>query len=181
MTDGPEAIAILIQEVKKRIDDGVGVVDKGAPRVMLFSGTFSDASIVRMIEDTGLAVAATLVSAPVPRKEREITHNTLGEEIAEREMRLGIYHSNYGLANRWIKAVEELGIDGSIWGYQFNCRPLAQPSHFLPKFVAEQTGVPCLSLEMDYYDSRTYSAGSLRTRVETFAEILRARKASAKT
>lgn len=180
MTDGPEAISTLIQEVRERVDKGVGVVDKGAPRVMLFSGPFSDASITRMIEDSGLALAATLISVPVPKKKHDTVQRTLGEEIAEREMIQGFYHSNYGLVRRWINAIKELDMDGSIWNYQFNCRPLAQPSHFLPKLAEEETGVPCLSLEMDYYDSRTYSAAALRTRVETFAEMLRAKKASGK-
>jgi benzoyl-CoA reductase/2-hydroxyglutaryl-CoA dehydratase subunit BcrC/BadD/HgdB len=31
---------------------------------------------------------------------------------------------------------------------------------------------------MDVYDSRSYTAESLRTRVEAFAEMLRARKAA---
>lgn len=52
-------------------------------------------------------------------------------------------------------------------------------SHLLKQFVEKQTGIPVLSLEMDVYDSRTYSAAALRTRVETFADMLRARKASA--
>ena len=100
------------------------------------------------------------------------------EVKAEIEMKVGIYHSTYALAQRWAEVVEDFNLDGSIWGYQFNCRPLAQPSHLLPRLVEEKTGKPTLSLEMDYYDSRSYSAASMRTRVETFAEMLRARKVS---
>jgi len=71
-------------------------------------------------------------------------------------------------------------MDGVIWGYLYHCRPLAQSSHFLKKWVEETTGLPTLSLEMDIYDSRNYSAAALRTRVETFAEMLRARRSSAR-
>jgi benzoyl-CoA reductase/2-hydroxyglutaryl-CoA dehydratase subunit BcrC/BadD/HgdB len=46
--------------------------------------------------------------------------------------------------------------------------------------VEEITGRPCLSLEMDYYESRTYGTAALRTRVEAFSEMLRARKESTK-
>jgi benzoyl-CoA reductase/2-hydroxyglutaryl-CoA dehydratase subunit BcrC/BadD/HgdB len=45
--------------------------------------------------------------------------------------------------------------------------------------VEETTGIPVMSLEIDAYDSRNYSAAALRTRVEAFAEMLRARKAAA--
>ena len=95
-------------------------------------------------------------------------------------MRDGFFHSTFGLAKRFEQAVQDLKIDGVLWGYQYNCRVLSQPSHLVKKWVEESTGVPVLSLEMDYYDSRTYSAAALRTRVEAFAEMLRARKASAK-
>ena len=179
MTEGPAAIAILIQEVKKRVDEGVGVVEKGAPRVMSLITHYSDASLTRMIENTGLALCATVYSSPVPKRQGEpISYNTLGEEIADREMRLGNYHSSYGVVQRCAQAVGDLNVDGFIFNYLFSCRPLAQPSHFLKKWVEENLRIPTLSLETDNYDSRSYSAEALRTRVETFAEILRAKKAS---
>jgi benzoyl-CoA reductase/2-hydroxyglutaryl-CoA dehydratase subunit BcrC/BadD/HgdB len=178
MLEGPEAIAILTQEIRKRVEEGVGVVEKGAPRVMTLISHYSDPSITRMMENAGLAVCTTLFSAPPPKAKFKTTYTTLGEEIAEREMRIGIYHSSYGIVKRCAQAVKDLNIDGVIWNYLFNCRPLAQTSHFLKKWVEENTGIPTLSLEIDNYDSRSYSAAALRTRVETFAEMLRAKKAS---
>lgn len=178
MIEGPKAIEILIQEVKKRISDGIGIVEKGAPRVMTLLTHFSDPSIVRMMEDAGLAVCATVFSTPPPKAKSKTIYGTLGETIAEREMRLGIYHSNYGLIKRCAYSIAEMGVVGLIWNYLFSCRPLAQTSHILKKWVEENTGVPVLSLETDAYDSRDYSAATLATRVQTFAEMLRARKAT---
>ena len=180
MIYGAEAIATLNQEVKERIDKGIGVVEKGAPRVMVFLSSFSDPRIMHMIENAGLACPVMLMSAPLRMEPWQTTYTTTGEIRAETQLQVGIYHSSYAIAKRWAEVVEDFELDGSIWGYQYNCRPLAEPSHFLPKFVEETTGQPTLSLEMDYYDSRSYSAESLRTRVETFAEMLRARKASAR-
>jgi len=180
ITDGFDAVSTLVQEVRERVDKGIGIIDKGAPRVMFFTSPFSDASITRMIENTGLALAVTFVSAPTPKRKHNARQLTIGEEVAEREMIYGVYHSNYGFIKRWIAIIKELNIDGVIYGYQFNCRPLSQPSHLLPKVIEEETGLPCMSLEMDYYDSRIYSAEALKTKVETFAEMLRAKKASGK-
>jgi len=82
-----------------------------------------------------------------------------------------------------VKSIENgvriLKVDGLIWNYLYNCRPMALTSHFLKKWVEESAGVPTLALEVDIYDSRSYSAGNLRTKVEAFAEMLRARKVSA--
>jgi len=180
MTEVPEALDILVQEVKKRVDEGIGVVEKGAPRVMIFIAPFSDASIMHMMEDAGLAVGATLLTVPPPKVLHPTSYTTLGEIIAEREMTIGIYHSSFGIAKRFEDAARSLNMDGVICAYQFNCRPLALPSHFLKKWVEEEAGVPTLSLEFDMYDSRNYSAASLRTKVETFADMLRARKAFAR-
>jgi len=71
-----------------------------------------------------------------------------------------------------------LKIDGVLWGYQYNCRPIALGSHLFKQFIEEETGVPVLSLEMDLYESRSYGVENLRTKVETFAEILKAKKAT---
>ena len=180
MTEGPEAVSILCEEVEKRVEAGIGVVEKGAPRVLNFSASFSDPSIMHMMENTGLAMSATLLSVPPPKASHPSTYTTLGEIRAEGEMTIGMYHSAFSVAKRFEDAVRDLNIDGVIWSYLYNCRPSALLSHALKKWVEETTGVPTLSLEMDIYDSRNYSAAALRTRVEAFAEMLRARKTSAR-
>ena len=180
ITEGPEAIDILCQEVERRVNKGVGVVEKGAPRVMNFAASFSDPTITRMIENVGLAMAATILTVPPPKAPKPSTYTMEGERRAEREMQIGMYHSTFALTKRFADAVSDLKLDGIIWSYQYNCRPVALPSHVLKKWIEETTGVPVLSLEWDMYDSRSYSAAALRTRVETFAELLRVRKGSIK-
>ena len=178
MDEGPKAITILNQEVRERIDKGVGVVEKGAPKIMITMAPFSDPSIVHMVENTGLSISGTLFSLTASRVKTK-TPFISGQILAEEEMVRGINHGTYGLIKKAAEVVQELAIDGFIWGYLFNCRPVALPSHLLKQFVEEETGIPTLSLEMDMYDSRSYSAAALQTRVETFADMLRAKKASA--
>ena len=57
----------------------------------------------------------------------------------------------------------------------------SQTSHLLKQFVEKETGIPVLSSAFDLADSRIYSAEALRTKVETFADTLRIKKASAGT
>jgi len=178
MTEGPEAINTLCRDVKKRVDAGVGVVEKGSPVVMTFLPSFSDPTIGHMMENTGLAVLMAPTSGRPPL-DAPSPQPTLGEEIAERQLKMGAYHSSFGVVKSIENGVRALKVDGLIWSYLYNCRPMALTSHFLKKWVEETTGVPTLALEVDIYDSRSYSAGTLRTKVEAFAEMLRARKASA--
>jgi hypothetical protein len=178
MTDGPGAIDILCNDVRERVEKGIGVVEKGAPRVLNFFPPFSDPRITHMMEKAGLAVSMG-VSSPSPREADEPTFSTLGEELAYMAIKTGVYHSTFGMARQFAENVGRLKIDGVIWGYLYNCRPLALGSHLIKQWIEEQTGVPTLSLEIDIYDSRYYSAESLRTRVEAFAELLTARKTAA--
>ena len=117
--------------------------------------------------------------SPLRVKSWESDQPTLGEQRAEIEMRVGFYHNNYGIVKRWAEVTEELDVDGFIWNYLFNCRPIASTSHFVKRYIDDSTGVPVLSLEMDVYDNRYYTTASLKTRVEAFADLLRARKSAA--
>ena len=182
MAEGPEAVETLCEEVKQRVDEGIGVVEKGAPRVLNFANSFSDPDITRMIENAGLAVSISMVAVGPPKEytARATTAATMEEKRAERAMIDGFYHSSFGIVKRIEAAVKTLNVDGVIWNYQYNCRPMAITSHIVKKWVEETTGVPTLSLESDLYEGRSYSAAALRTRVEAFAEMLKARKAAAK-
>ncbi|MBW1672540.1 MAG: 2-hydroxyacyl-CoA dehydratase [Deltaproteobacteria bacterium] len=177
MSEGPEALNTLCQEVKERVESGYGILEKGAPRVLNFAHTFSDPGITHMIEKAGLALAASFVTVPPRKRDKSLTFNTLGEELAEAAMRSGAYHSTYAFAKRFAEAAQRLKMDGVIWGYQYNCRPMALGSLLFKQVIEEETGIPTLALEMDYYESRSYGVEELRTKVETFAEMLRARKA----
>jgi len=177
MTDGAEAIETLCDEVQARVDKSQGILEKGAPRVLNFIQPFSDPSITHMMEKAGLALSSSLVTVPPPKRDPSIQINTLGEDRAEAALR-DVYHSGYGLAKRFEDAARLVNIDGVLWGYLFNCRPLAQYSHLVKQWVEKNAGIPTLSLEMDIYDSRSYGPEALKTRVEAFAEMLRARKAA---
>ena len=174
-----QAMDILTKETKKRIAEGVGVVEKGAPRVLFLVSNFSDASVMRMIENAGLAMPASFFTMPPPKIESSTACSTFGEKMADTEMRVGLYHSGYAMAKRLEMATNHMDFDGMICNYLFNCRPVAIMSHTAKKWVEKNTGIPVLSLENDIYDTRSFSAGAMQTRVETFAEMLKARKAAA--
>jgi benzoyl-CoA reductase/2-hydroxyglutaryl-CoA dehydratase subunit BcrC/BadD/HgdB len=91
----------------------------------------------------------------------------------------GLFHGTDAGIKRVEMAVDVMKLDGFIVTYLYNCRPSATASHNQKRYLEEKTGLPVLSLEIDDFDSRSYSAASLRTKVETFANILKEKKASA--
>jgi hypothetical protein len=178
--EGIKAMDILIPELEARVRGGTGATEKGAPRVMIGVGHTSDPRVLRMFEDVGLAVPLTGVLSWVggPPVKVEKTYSTASETIAAYELAAGMYHSTDAALKRLEMGAEVMKLDGFILDYLYNCRPSALPSHNAKKYLEEKTGLPVLALEIDIYDSRAYSAASLRTKVETFAEMLKARKAS---
>ena len=66
--------------------------------------------------------------------------------------------------------------EGVLLIFQFNCRPWATPPLMAKKALKERLDVPVLVVEGDIYDTRNYSAGQLKTRIESFAEVLKAKK-----
>lgn len=183
---GMQALRLLVEETRARVDAGFGVVPKGSPRVLVFVPNFSDPGISRMMEDCGLAISASYVNyyPIVQPKGYEINpadYSSVGEVIAATEMLNGMFHSTFGTAEKF-RLVYEFApeVDGIILQYFYHCRPSGIGSHTNRKYLQETTGVPVLSLESDIWDSRNHNAESMRVRVETFAEMLKANKRAKK-
>jgi hypothetical protein len=179
--EGIKAMEILIHELEERVKAGIGATEKGAPRVMIQVGHCSDPRVTHLIEEVGLAVPLTMVLAWVggPSVKPKGTYTTPGEKIADYELAAAIYHGTDAVIKRFEESAQAVKLDGFIVNYLYNCRPASLVSHNQKKYLEEKTGLPVLSLEEDIYDSRTYSAASLRTKVETFADMLKAKKKSA--
>jgi benzoyl-CoA reductase/2-hydroxyglutaryl-CoA dehydratase subunit BcrC/BadD/HgdB len=177
INEAAAAVALLNNEVKERIAQGIGIVAKGTPRVAILFSHFSDPSITRMMEKSGLSVPISILDL-VSAKFKKSPDFISGKIVARAEMELGMFDGSYGFIKRVTEAIKDSDIDGFIWNYLYNCRPLTQMSHLLKQIVEKETGVPVLSLESDLVDNRTYSKETQRIKVETFAEMLRARQAS---
>jgi hypothetical protein len=176
--EGIKAIEILIHELEGRVRAGTGTTEKGAPRVMIWVGHTSDPRVTRLAEDVGLAVPLTAVLCSIggPPVRPKGTWTIPGEIMANYDLASTSRHGTDAVLRRFEENTKAAKLDGFIANYLYNCRPSALASHNLKKYLEENTGLPVLSLEVDNFDSRSYSAASLRTKVETFAYMLKVRK-----
>jgi hypothetical protein len=179
-----QALRLLIEETRARVDAGFGVVEKGAPRVIVFLYNHADSRIAGMMEACGLAIPASFINfyamvQPEGRVINPMDYQSPGEFIAASEMLNGMFHSSFGIIEKY-RLVTQFApnVDGIIYNFLHHCRPSCITSHTSKKYLEEQTHLPVLSLEFDIWDSRNYSAESLRIRIETFAEMLKAKKCS---
>jgi len=71
-------------------------------------------------------------------------------------------------------------VDGIIFFRHYSCRQYSIFPIKAKEVIEKELGIPVLLLEGDYCDFRSYNAQQMRTRVETFAEIVKADKAARK-
>ena len=173
LLEGPRALNTLREELKKRVSDGVGVTKKGAPRVLL-SQVPHNPSLVSMIEELGLAVPVTTM-AGTPSAGTPSTHASVWEQTADSLMRRrGRYYSSWAEIRQFTELTQLWNVDGAIIFVHTPCRqgelfPLKEKM-----VMEEELGIPTLIIEGDYVDSRDYNEQQVRTRLETFAEIVKA-------
>jgi len=177
INEGPAAFSTLFKEVKQRVAQGKGVTAKGAPRVLMPITSFVDPSVIHMISrELGIAVPVCGITSLTPREMEKTKLKDFGGRIAESTLKKGFFHSTDAQIE-YLKEVAQIwNVDGIILNYLFSCRPVAIFPLMAKRQIEKELGIPVLALEYDLYDSRDYSVQQVRTRVETFAELLKLNK-----
>jgi hypothetical protein len=181
MIEGFDVITELMKELHFKVKEGKGSVEKGAPRVLILCNQATDPRVMRMIEEAGLAVPTTaLMGVTKTHAESYVAspYTAWEDRVANILLCHGLYYSSSALIQRYRELCTTWNLDGVLNFYQFSCRAYCVTPLLIKKAIEEDPGIPVLSLEGDMWDTRQYSAEALRTRVETFAAMLKARAAS---
>ncbi|MBA3035145.1 MAG: 2-hydroxyacyl-CoA dehydratase [Desulfobacterium sp.] len=170
-------INMLIKETKQKIDAGVGVVPKGAPRVYVQLRTLVDQKPMRAIEELGLAIPMMMVDGYHPYETQPTNYpDDRWMSLSEQAFRKPQLSSAEGSLRYWEWAAKDQKVDGVIMMYPISCRPFCSPTFIGKDYIEKSTGLPTILVEADGYDTRNYSSGQIKTRIESFAEILKANK-----
>lgn len=158
------------EEIKGRSEEKRSPIKKERSRLLwLHFFPFYDAKLMHYIENELGAVIAF-----------EENCNVYWDEIDENDPFRGlakklIGHTGFGSAERRVKmvldSVERYKIDGVVHFSQICCRPF-RGSVSLIKEALNEEGVPLLELSGDVVDSRNYSEGQIKIRIEAFLEML---------
>lgn len=176
-----DAMKQLEKDVRKRIRDGVRVVPAGAPRVWGTFAAVADMRFYHQLEEAGLhmthiwfepvapEVFATPPKSELPREQ--------GYELIFRFGGMGDLCGSTLKAAKW--AVDHYKLDGLMIFETMFCRPLCLPAVMQKDYIKKEcNNLPTILLELDAYDSRNYTPEQYRTRLESFAEVLRMRQAA---
>jgi len=168
-----EAASMMNAEVKQRVKDGKGIAPKGTPRIFFSYPPLSDASLIGMVEKSGIVIiggggmnltAVEMTPPAIPAWE---------ERNIEGIYRKGFWHNGISGGSAFLEQCRNLKVDGIVIANTVCCR-LFNPCTPLQKELLEnELGIPVLALETDIYDTRNYSTERLRSRIEAFAEIVK--------
>jgi benzoyl-CoA reductase/2-hydroxyglutaryl-CoA dehydratase subunit BcrC/BadD/HgdB len=167
-------IDLFYKELKERIDRGEGVLPKGAPRIGI-TMIYCDPAPISMMEKSGLAVVIDLSGLVTTNRENIPSRY---EDFWERGAESLLRWLGAKLARRLTQVCKEWDLDGAILNFPIGCRELCVAPHKAKQLITKELGIPVLLLESDHVDTRHYSAESMKSRVEAFAEVLKAAKAA---
>ncbi len=111
------------------------------------------------------------------RRRQTTTFNETLRQIA-RELLLLPYTLNLEkrIAN-FERKIDEYDIDGVVLHANLSCRPAAAAQQDVKAAIQKSRSIPVLILSADMNDPRSYAEGPVRTRFESFIEMMEARRA----
>jgi benzoyl-CoA reductase/2-hydroxyglutaryl-CoA dehydratase subunit BcrC/BadD/HgdB len=171
-----EAVKMLHQEVQQRVEDKRGILPEGTPRV-LWGNHFPlpDPGIVKMVEEVGIASPLSEIWYFTTQPPATFYDDPV-ETIARRFLELGLLTSVTGRIKDIVNLFKDWNLDGILWFNHAPCKVIGTDSLMIKKALKQELQVPIIVVEGDIYDSRFYNRQQMRTRIESFAEMLRTHK-----
>ena len=118
---------------------------------------------------------------PSPARETTVSYNSVWEQVADLILRRrGALYSGLAYLSQARDLAKLNNVDGVILFHHIGCR---QYNTWLLKakaVIERDLYIPVLIFEGDYCDTRDYDAKQSRTKLETFAQIVKTAKASRK-
>lgn len=172
--DIPAVVSLLDHlrdELEERVGRGVGVLPKGAPRILVLMPTHhADPRFEHLAHRLGLNIVASDFNFSSGQEKSgagivdpsdpynvicQHPHGTSGQFL---EARIGII----------IDACRRLGIDGVIGHYHSGCRYIAADTLAIQGAITRELGIPVVAFEWDNFDPRSYNEHEYAAKLETF-------------
>jgi benzoyl-CoA reductase/2-hydroxyglutaryl-CoA dehydratase subunit BcrC/BadD/HgdB len=75
-----------------------------------------------------------------------------------------------------LEMVDKYQVDGIVMHSNRSCKPYSLGQYDIKKIVEREREIPCLIIEADMVDARSFSESQVSTRIDAFMEIIRQRK-----
>jgi benzoyl-CoA reductase/2-hydroxyglutaryl-CoA dehydratase subunit BcrC/BadD/HgdB len=172
-----DALESVLRELRDKPPSG----PKG-PRILLTGSTLAmgDYKVLEMAEDAGASIVVEEFAEGIRHYWENVRVNgDIMESIADRYFRRRVppawFRPSRERLDYLIELARDFNVDGIIW-YQLMYRSSYDiQAFYFEKILKKELDIPMLKLESDYDVSER---GPLRTRIETFVEIIKAGRGS---
>lgn len=166
----------ILQDVKDRADAGQGVLPKELEKYRIaWEGIpfWHRTKFYYELAKYGVVVAyEPYTFSFAPRKTLGLGVDETLREMARIMMDIPYCYNLETRMDYFEKTVRDYRLDGVILHENMSCRPSAAGMIDLKKAIQDRCGIPVLILQGDQADPRAYSDAQVKTRIETFVELM---------
>jgi bcr-type benzoyl-CoA reductase subunit B len=109
-----------------------------------------------------------------------INDKTTLDSLAEVYTRIYLNIGVDEMAKMVIAMIDKYDVDGLVMHSNRSCKPYSFGQLDIQKIVERERGIPCLMIEADMTDERSFSESQISTRIDAFMEIIKERKGESK-
>ncbi len=180
-----EAMQVLVDELKTMVDRGEGIMEKGAPRVVYAPlMPLVDPGFGKVLEDAGINLCCPeLYSRDVVSVEQMNAMMEMPVSAIFAMMWICVpFWFIHLRSENIVQNYKNADLDGVILLAHYPCRIVGSDMIMLKDAVRKELGpdVPLALVDYDIYDYRCYNHQQARTRLESFAEMVKSAKAMKK-
>ena len=166
-----EAVNTLAEELEARVEKGLGVMEKGAPRIAALLPTHhADSRMEYLLGKQGITVVATNLCYPPP----EIA---IPQDPYERMSLTNLQGPPSHCTKKRLSALKEtcqqLEVDGILDRYHTGCRAVVGDAMLIWNAIVNELDMPALLLEWENFDPRVYNHEQYLRSFETFKAMLK--------
>jgi benzoyl-CoA reductase/2-hydroxyglutaryl-CoA dehydratase subunit BcrC/BadD/HgdB len=165
-----DAVNTVREELQERINNGVGVVEKGAPRIVaILPSHYTDPSLDYMVGEQGIALVATDMFFP---SSDLVDLKDPYEKLSADGVQTSLHNS---LARRVISITEgckKLEVDGVLDRFHIGCRTVTADALMIKDAITKELGIPVLLVERDDFDPRVCNREQYKKNLAVFKTML---------
>ena len=168
----------LEAEMKQRVADGISAIPNERHRLMWDNLPVWNRMkwlSQKFAAGDACLVADTYTSAwcgTFPLIDPDDFLNSMAEVYSRVYLNIGVDE----MAKTVFGMIDKYQADGFVMHSNRSCKPYSLGQYDIMKMVQEEKGIPCLMIEADMVDGRSFSESQIATRIDAFLELLEQRK-----
>ncbi len=168
----------LLEKMKDRVARGIGAIPNEKYRLLWDNIPIWPRTrwlSEKLASHNACLVADTYTSAWCGTM-KYIDENNFFDSMAEAYTRIYLNIGVDEMARTVLDMVDMYKVDGIVMHSNRSCKPYSLGQYDIQKIVEKEKGVPCLMIEADMVDERSFSESQVSTRIDAFMEIIKERK-----